>query len=377
MKSFFKPSAISLVMLVISVSSFASNHNHNQNNNNHNNIFSYFNNNNHQSLLPFNLTGVFLGFEGINIRAQNGDLDYVTIVPISSGQPVITNSQFVTKRISPSSKWTLRVYGGIKLQDNDDITVSWMELHNSDRNLTNTVEGITYLPRWLPPLFFTSGITGKVKFELDEIYGVWGHTIHFNNPWSLRFAGGVEYARIKSDLTVRGRNNTDLPPDGSFDIGFRSINHFESLGPRVELDTTYHFPCNGFAWFVRTNAALLSSARKVSLRTIDNDPDVIPNPFPSVFQTRKVVLPKLGMKIGLSYEYLFGHLGRGGCCTQLTLEAGFQADAYIHAIERPFNGDVSLEEDEVPLIDAIDRTKVSNLTTQGWFVGIKISTDWV
>lgn len=352
MKSIFKRSAIGLAVLGLAGSSFAN--------------ISHANN----TMWSPGLTGWFIGVEGLDMRPQNGDLDYVTIVP------GLTNGTFETKAISTSYDWSWRVYGGINFTDNDDLTFSWYHMNTSDHDSITPVTGFAgnYFARWI----FNNGGTGwingigaKVKFDIDEAYLVWGHTINFNNPWSIRFAGGVEYAKIDSDMSVSGVSTTD-----DLILGYQADSHTQGWGPRIEFDATYHFT-NYLFWFGNTNAALLSSTRKISLNALDNDFTDGPNTFSSAFTTRHIVIPKLGMRLGLGYSFLFGQAGaEGGCVTALTLEAGWQADAYIHAIERPLDGYIS-GSPTPPTITSMADTKVSNFTDQGWFIGLKVSSNWI
>lgn len=347
MNSFFKRSAISLVVLGMAGASHAAMSNN--------------------TMWGPQFTGVFIGVEGLNLRPQNGDLDYVT-----SFSSVLVNPVINTGAISTSYDWGWRVYGGINFTDNDDLTLSWMQLDTSDSRSLTTLVNTTYVPRWLFDGDWSGGIAAKVKFRLDEAYLVWGHTIHFNNPWSIRFAGGVEYAKIDSDMFVSA---SDAPLFSvPFDLGFESKSHAQGWGPRIEFDASYQFPY-GFNWFARTNAALLSSTRKISLIASDNDFDIGPTTLSASFSTRNIIIPKVGMKIGLGFSYLFGQAGAEGTCgTLLTLEAGWQADAYIHAIERPLVGPI---ESDGFNITAMSETKTSNFTDQGVFVGLKVSTSWL
>lgn len=319
-------------------------------------------------------TGAFIGVEGLNLRPQNGDLDYVTAGPTTSP------GAFSTSAISPSYQWDWRVYGGIKFTDNDDITLSWMRMRNSETDSISAADGsfINATPRWLYNSNY-SNVSGHVNFDLDDAYAVWGHTINFNNPWSVRLAAGVEYAKLDSDMTVTG--NDLFFNDPSTAVGFTSDSSFKGVGPRAEVDLTYHLGY-GFALFGNANAAALVSKRNVSLNPVVAEWEDATF-FNSDFSERHVVIPKFGMRLGASYSYMFGQTGGEGPCrvTTLTLDAGWQAETYIHAIERPDAGEFEFSSSAAVAVQPSEfsfaSTKTSNFSDQGLFVGIKLSSDWM
>lgn len=344
MKSFFKKSVISMFVMGLASTAIASHH-------------GYAN----QPWSP-SYTGFFIGVEGLDLRPENGDLDYVTAFPSSSA------GSFYTDNISTDYQWSWRFFGGIKFTDNDDITLSWLRMRANDSDSSGfPISGPdTAQPRWLNDDNWTS-VNGHVNFNLDEIYGVWGHSIHFNNPWSVRFAAGVEYAKINSDMSVTA-SNFGSEIEG---VGFQADSHFRGFGPRAEFDMTYHLPSN-FALFANFNAALLVSTRKVSSVAIESDEDLT-DLTSSYFSTRHVVVPKFGSRLGASYTWIFGQAGGEGCggVSALTIDAGWQVDSYIHAIERPEFGFGELETLTQTQFEGFGTTKVSNFGDQGFFIGLK------
>lgn len=349
MKSFFKRSAISLIVLGMAGSTFAANSN--------------------MTMWSPHMTGWFIGLEGLDLRPMNGDLDYATIFPTNLNTPFSVNA------LSTSYDWNWRIYGGIKFTDNDDITLSWMRMRDNDKHNVNIFSDATVVPRW----FLANDwdfLQGKVDFDLDQVYGVWGHTINFNNPWSVRFAAGFEYARLDSDMTIQAEDFNDTVGL----LGFTSDSHLRGFGPRAEFDMTYHLPAN-FALFADVNAALLVSTRKVSLSPANfNGEDEI-DLFTTSYSTRHVVIPKFGARLGVSYGMMFGQAGaEGGSCTTLTIDAGWQVESYIHAIERPeqsFFGSVNAANATQQSFTSFVTTKTSNFGDNGFFIGLKLSSDWL
>jgi hypothetical protein len=351
MKSFFKRSAISLIVLGMTSSSYAA----------------YTHNNN--AMWSPNMSGWFIGVEGLDLRPMNGDLDYVSFFPTSVTSPFSVNA------ISTDHDWSWRFYGGIKFGDNDDITLSWMRMRDNDKDNSNIFSGATVSPRW----FFTNDwdvVQGKVDFDLDAVYGVWGHTINFNNPWSVRYAAGFEYAKLDSDMTVLSEEFDST--DGL--IGFTGHSHLKGFGPRVEFDMTYHLPSN-FALFANANAALLVSTRKISLNAQDLNGEDGLDLFNINYSTRHVVVPKFGARLGVCYTAMFGQAGAEGVGgTALSIDAGWQVESYIHAIERPgegFFGGLFGDTAVTQSASSFTSTKTSNFGDSGFFIGLKLSSGWM
>lgn len=331
MKSFFKKSVISMFVMGVAGTSFASH--------------GYVS----QAWSP-HYTGFFIGVEGLDLRPENGDLDYITVFPISGSA-----GSFNTASVSNGYQWGWRLFGGIKFTDNDDITLSWMHLNADNSDSTTVASDFTSFPRGLFPDSDWVSASGKLKTEFTDIYGVLGHTIHFNNPWDVRFAAGFEYTKLDSDLSVSA-SSTDGFDNGA---GFTGNSHFKGFGPRVDFDATYHLPYN-FALFAEANAALLASTRKISLNgtstTFEGETSVFHSAF---FSTRHVIVPKFGTRLGASYTWIFGQAGgEGAALSALKVDAGWHVESYVHAIER------------VTILE----TKTSNYGDQGLFIGLEYSS---
>jgi hypothetical protein len=341
MKSFFKKSVISMFVMGMAGTSFAM----------HNSV------NQSGAAWSPHMTGWFIGVDGLDLRPENGDLDYATLFP------AVSSGSFSTQSISPDYQWSWRLYGGIKFTDNDDITLSWLRMRAND----NESVGIPVNNSAQPRFGFSdnwTGISGKVDFDLDNAYLVWGHTINFNNPWSVRYAAGFEYAKLNSDMTVTETNT-------SFEgVGYTADSHLNGYGPRVEFDMTYHLPYN-FALFADANAALLSSTRKISqFGQFGSTNPANETLNSSYFSTRHVVIPHFGERLGVSYTCIFGQAGgEGASLSALTIDAGWQVDTYIHAIERP----VESFGDFADFSSTFATTKTSNFGDQGFFIGLKYS----
>lgn len=341
MNRFFNKSAIALAVLSLAGTSYA-------------------------GFLPGTINGFFAGAEGLDLQPRNEDMEFVTVFPN-------TPTGFISNvAINPSYKWDWRVYAGIRFCGNEDITASWLRFHTRDNRAIGTpnslvpgVPGITQ-PRWLFDGTWTN-INSHVATDVDDVHAEFGHTINFQ-AWSVRLAGGVEWAKINSDMTVAATTFPIAPPVPPL-AGFKSESHTRGVGPRIEADMAYHLPYN-FKVFSDANAALLVSYRNISLNTLN-----ILTSTPSTFSNRHIVVPKFGMRLGVAYGYVFGNVGAEGAApcqtTAVSVAAGWQAETYIHSIERPdFSNNIFTQSTNL-------LTKVSNYSYQGLFLGVRVATDWI
>lgn len=317
----------------------------------------------------FQFKGAFVGADYLYMEAMNGDQDYVTVFP-SSNLGGINNYT-----INNDFHSGYQVFGGIKFGDMDDMTGSWTRLHTSDFS-SITPHGATpgssplSVPRWAFEANWVN-ITGRASYDLDDAYLVIAHTINFNNPWSVRFGAGAEYSRIYSVMTVQ--NNFG---PGFFAAGYEGVSDMHGVGPRVEADMMYHLPY-GFTLFANGNVALLDSDRGIALNTLNAADGKCPSQNDG---PRKVLIPKFGIKAGLSFSYKFCQIWRCGTesATTLTIEAGYQAESYVHAVERFLTVDSLLAgynttQGYDPFVD----TKTSNYGYQGLFVNANINLDMI
>lgn len=309
------------------------------------------------------MSGVFIGVDALDMQPRNGDMDFVNLFPAADGGEVFTES------VHPSFTWDFRLFGGIKFCGNDDLTISWTHFHTNNFNydVADPTDGANV--RWLD---FASGtgwtdIFATVQYNLDDVSGVFGHTINLM-AWNFRFAGGLEWTKLNTYMTVGATDTT-----GAFSN--EAISDLHGFGPRVEFDMTYNMPW-GFAAFAKTNAALLIANRHIELEA--TQPTTVTDIDSYDWSRRHVVVPKLGIKLGLSFGHVWGDVGGEGAVgspTFVSLEAGWQAEAYIHAVERPegFGND-----DGLSATDQFSNlsTKTSNYAYEGLFVGVTFATSW-
>lgn len=311
------------------------------------------------------VTGVFIGGDAVDLQPRNGDLDFLTVFPTGIQVFPSPSSVINVYGIHPSYNWDFRLFGGVNFCGGEDLTVSWLRFHTRDNKDFGTPNGfgssvLTSQPRYLGTTFWRD-ISSYASFNLDEVYGEYAHTTHLG-AWDLRFGGGVEWARLDSDLQIAGA----IGAEGGFvPLGYLAESNMHGFGPRVAIDMIYKMPYN-LSVFAKTNLVALIARRQIELNPTEinvTTPDFY-------FSNRHTIIPKMGIRLGAGYEYFFGGMGGEGAACQnasLGVEAGWQNDIYIHAIERP-------DGNNPPTSNYI--TKVSNFGVEGFFISAKLSTNW-
>lgn len=292
--------------------------------------------------------GYFIGIDALYLQPRNGDLDFA--YASSQTGNVLAQS---TINLNPDYSWGFNLFGGVTFTENNEIRLAWQRLHTKDTNSTYYESQ----PRWI--LSDWPSVNGRVTFDYDEVSAVFAHTHIVSDKWRVRYGAGVNYAKINSDLAVDGLQERQ---DQNVWYGRTGHSDFNGVGPRIEANIFYDLTQH-VTLFADGNTALLIGNRGVSLDSTDSD-------FTYTFADRHVTVPKLGLRLGLNYTNKMGLIGGEGSMTLFTLEAGWQAETYIDAIERPVLGPVGGESDAASVF-----SQTSNFSNQGPFLGIKVSTD--
>lgn len=294
--------------------------------------------------LPY-LTGFYVGLNGVDFQSRNGDQDFIQVFPASQ------QSDFNINTLSSRYHSGFAVFGGINFCE-DDIAFNWLRFNSNDQNPFGTPTSTSIIvsqPRW-ENFSLWKNIYSRVRYDLDAAYVVIGHTIH-PTVWDIRFAAGLEYVNLDSNMFV----TSNLLSTPGVTYGHDASSRLKGIGPRIEVDMNYHLPYQ-FSLYGNANLALLSSTRSVvlnNLNTLDN------TNFAVNLTRRTIYVPKFGMKLGVNYEYAFcmqDELGNQ-VRNSLLLQAGWMVDSYIHVVERVSNDSVNTA------------TTISNYSYSGFFFG--------
>jgi len=223
------------------------------------------------------------------------------------------NSSYRSKS-NQNWSWGFKLEGSYHFHTGNDLNVNWYHLTNSSDSHHS---GYRYnsRPKW-----------DAVNVEL-------GQHVDFSEWKTIRFHGGVEYARIGYE---RNHRYTDYYYDGDYLNGnIRQTGTYNGFGPRFGADMSYNLG-NGLAVYANGATALLVGSVDADHRYNDS--------YYGDFRlkgSRTTVVPELEAKLGAKYNYA---MAQG----DLTLDVGYMWVNYFNALHSVSvdtnNGDAALQE---------------------------------
>lgn len=220
-------------------------------------------------------------------------------------------------------------FRGIIHSTNTNITLNWEHFHSTDSASKKVASTDMIGP------FFEIGpdaspykkAHGKVTFHFDEANLDYGILINFGDRLKTNLYSGVSFAYIKQTLSSKYSNF-----EGTVARTIKVPSTFIGAGPQVGLDFAYRI-VKGFHFVGEAAASLLVgtqknhtayTARSPALEPLGISP---PNRQKTNVHNKTQVVPGLEGKLGLSYVFAYcDHF-------MIKLEAGYQAQVYINAIQ--------------------------------------------
>jgi hypothetical protein len=218
---------------------------------------------------------------------------------------------------------------GIFHSTNSDLTLNWEHFHSTD-SASKRVSSTNMIGPFFeigPDASAYKKAHGKATFHFDEVNLDYGILINFGDRLRTNLYSGVSFAYINQTLFSKFSNFEETV--------VRTIkvpSTFKGAGPQVGLDFAYRI-VEGFHFVGEAAASLLVGRQKNHTTYKALSPALAPlgvsppNKQKTNVHKKRQVIPGLEGKLGLSYLFT--------SCTHymIKLEAGYQAQIYINAIQ--------------------------------------------
>ncbi|AHE65697.1 Lpg1974 family pore-forming outer membrane protein [Legionella oakridgensis] len=249
----------------------------------------------------------------------------------------------------PEWSWGFKLEGSYHFSTGNDLNLNWYHLGNKTR--THSVSGASLdIPGIID--ITDASYTNSITPRWDAVNLELGQHVDFGQFKNIRFHGGVQYVRIKTELTHNG-SGTVTVPGTVFDGVAASLNAsdehtFNGFGPRLGTDMSYDVG-NGLAVYANGAGALLTGTSKFSHSGTASASGLGVLAL-SGSGSRTILVPELEAKLGAKYTYA---MAQG----DLSLDVGYMWVNYFNVHHRG-----SL---------ANTRDGESDFALQGPFIGLK------
>jgi hypothetical protein len=233
--------------------------------------------------------------------------------------------------------WGFQLEASYHFNTGNDININWYHLDTGTHR---------YAANNYTTTFGFIAAAARFKQQWDAVNGELGQFVDFSANKKMRFHGGFQFARIKSNRAFAVFAPT------LFDAGLRRRSQFNGFGPRTGLDMNYLFTGYGFGIYAKAATTLLVGTARFHGNAFFTDfdtTDLITFPVRRIRGSRTAIVPELEAKLGANYTYA---MAQG----DLSIDAGYMWFNYFNAIHtaRPF-GDV----------------RVTDFGAHGPYVGLK------
>ena len=232
---------------------------------------------------------------------------------------IVNNNDFgafadTTGRFRDDSRWRwgFQLEGSYHFNTGNDATLTWYHLDTGTRGFAFAA---------VDPI---SGIAvdaiGGVKHKWDAVNGELGQFVDFSATNKMRFHGGFQWARVKTDRVI------DVLSPGLFDVAAGYTNQYNGFGPRAGIDMNYLFAGYGFGIYAKAATSILVGTSKFNAAAVDFTAVPLPTSI-TLSGSKTAIVPVLDAKLGANYTY---SMAQG----DITLDGGYMWFNYFNALNR-------------------------------------------
>ena len=192
--------------------------------------------------------------------------------------------------------WGFQLEAGYHYGTGSDTNLNWYHINNSGTkapNITGQSVALTNYTATTIPANSTAVFSINPKW--DEVNLEFGQHVDFGETKSIRFHGGIQYARLDNPGSV----SINVPADATSAYASNSAS-YNGFGPRVGLDFNYNWG-NGLGIYADGATSILAGSAKFSSYG---------NVIASGLQTSAAlsgsataIVPELESKLGIQYDY--------------------------------------------------------------------------
>ena len=228
---------------------------------------------------------------------SNG-FDYVDY----SGSAVNRNYQSA----EPNWGWGFKLAGSYYFNTGNDLDINWYHMHDNNHTTVNYFASFSSA---------TSSNIGRDS-QWDAVNVEFGQKVNFSEQSTVRFHGGIEYARIASRIS-------NSPVNSNNNLYVTSKSTYNGLGPRIGADLSYDVG-NGFSVYGNGAGSLLIgdiNSTGTTYTTILSRYN-----YGEIDTSNYILVPELEAKLGAIYTH---SMAQGA----LSIDVGWMWVNYFNAQE--------------------------------------------
>lgn len=251
------------------------------------------------------------------------------------GEVEDANSAQVYQQANYNWGWGFKLEGSYHFNTGNDLNLNWYHYNKTTNRTIAVPSGGVFLDDLANQ--FNETTSAKIEPKWDAVNVEFGQHVDFSDGKNIRLHGGVQYARINTQLSLSS-------PAGSGSTYVTQDMTYNGFGPRIGVDMSYGWG-NGLAMYANAATALLVGSSKF----IDTGAGAR-NTQPLLSGSSTMIVPELEAKLGANYTYV---TARG----DLSLDLGWMWVNYFNAQQNA---------------NAVTTTtQQSNFGLQGPYVGLK------